>query len=89
MAGPYQNSFTEDGFSAPASNAFAITPSDTVLFANDTRGIYVGGAGNITVLMQGGGVVLFTAVPAGTILPIRADRVNATGTTATALVGLL
>lgn len=89
MAGPYPNAFTTDGFNAPAADAFAITPSDTVLFTNDTRGIYVGGAGNLTVLMQSGAVVLFTAVPAGTVLPIRAERVNATGTTATALVGLL
>jgi hypothetical protein len=89
MAGPYQNSFTADGFSAPAADAFAITPSDAVDFTNDTRAIYVGGAGNLTVVMQSGAVVLFTAVPAGTVLPIRADRVNATGTTATAMVGLL
>lgn len=68
--------------------AFAITPSDTVLFTRPVHGIYVGGAGNVTVLMKSGDVALFTAPPVGSILPVCAKRVNATGTSATALVAL-
>lgn len=68
--------------------AAAITPHDSNNLPAPTRGIYVGGAGNITAVMMDGGVVLFTAVPVGTILPIQCNRVNASGTTATLLVGL-
>ena len=78
----------------------AITPSDVTLFANPTRGIYIGGAGTIVAVPllpspQGNGgfvtgtPVTFTNCQAGTYLPIRAIRINATGTTATNLVALL
>ena len=66
--------------------AAAITPSDTVNLGG--RAIYVGGAGNVTVVTEGGNTTLFTAPPVGSIIPIRFTRVNSTGTTATALVAL-
>lgn len=70
------------------ARAVAITPSDTVSFTDGLcRAIYVGGAGNITALVNGS-PILFTAVPVGTILPIQATRVNATATTATAMLAL-
>lgn len=76
------------GGSGPSAQAVAVTPSDTTNFtAGDCRAIYVGTAGNITAVV-GGLAVLFTAVPAGMILPVRATRVNATGTTAAAMVAL-
>jgi hypothetical protein len=72
------------------SQAVAITTSD-VAGGNFTEGacraIYVGGAGNITAIVNGA-AVLFTAVPVGTTLPVEATRVNATATTATAMVAL-
>jgi hypothetical protein len=89
MAGPYPNSFAEMGLNSPAGDAFTITPSDSTDFANDTRGIYVGVTGNVSAVMQTGVTVVFIAVPAGTVLPIRVHRVNSTGTTASSLVGLL
>lgn len=65
----------------------AITPSDTVDEAFSA--IYVGGAGDVSVVMEAGGTaVTFKAPPVGTILPIRVKRVNATLTTATLLIGL-
>lgn len=74
---------------SPAWEALAVTPADADLSRMPTRGLYVGGAGNVTVVMAGGGsAVTFTNVPAGTILPIRVDRVNSTSTTATAIVAL-
>jgi hypothetical protein len=70
-----------------AADAFAITPSDTA--PNVTRGVYVGGAGNVTVVTLAGSTVTFTAVPVGTVVPIQTKLVKATLTTATLLVGLI
>lgn len=75
--------------SGQATGIFTITPHDTTLFAFTSSGVYVGGAGNISVLMSDGSTGIFIAVPVGSLLPIQADRVNATGTTATNLLGLL
>jgi len=65
-------------------DAVAITKSDTE--TNVFSGIYVGGAGNVTVVTEEGTTVTFTAPPVGTILPIRTQKVTA-ATTATLLVG--
>jgi hypothetical protein len=72
-----------------AHRASAITTSDSTIFVQPTRALYVGAAGNITVDMADGGTsVLFVAVQGGTILPIQVTRVYATGTTATSIVAL-
>lgn len=71
--------------------AVAITPSDTVdILPNSApiRALYVGGAGNVTGVLLDGTAILFTAPPVGAVIPVQLKRVNATGTTATALVGL-
>jgi hypothetical protein len=65
----------------------AITKSDTVNLGN-CIGIYVGGAGDLALVGQDDAVVTFSAVPAGTVLPCGAKRVNSTNTTATLLVAL-
>jgi hypothetical protein len=74
---------------APADTAFAITPNDAADLAETTRAIYVGTSGNLALTMATGGEVTFPAVPGGTVLPVRARRIKAAGTTATGLVGLL
>jgi len=78
------------GDSKPATQAFVISPSDTAdLPGGFTRGIYVGGTGNLRVdMIEGPGDVLFQAVPAGTVLPIRVKKVWSTNTTATLMVGM-
>ncbi len=72
-------------------NGFSITPSDATVFSQATRAIYVANTGNLTVMLtdknDSNNIVSFLAVPAGTILPIRAQRVYA-NSTATGLVGL-
>lgn len=65
----------------------AITPSDTVGYP-EAAGIYIGGTGNVVLLDAIGTVLTFNGVPAGTILPIKNARVNATSTTATGLIAL-
>lgn len=81
--------FHASGLDAPAENAAAITPNDTTDLPDTTRAIYVGGAGNLAVIMAGGGATItLTGVLAGMIYPLRVARVLATGTTATGLIGL-
>lgn len=65
----------------------AITPHDSTDIAT-TRAVYVGGAGNIVAVDVDGNATTFTAVAAGTLLPIRVSRINATNTTATAMVAI-
>lgn len=76
----------------PAEYAVVVTPSDSTNLTYTTRGLYVGGAGNVSVEMAGTGgqeeTVLFTGVQAGSVLPIAVTRVNSTSTTATTIVAL-
>lgn len=75
--------------SVPAENAFVVTPNDSVDLAHVTRGLWVGGAGNISVDLNGGQTaVLFSGVPAGTLLPLAVIRVRSTNTTATLIVAV-
>ena len=71
-----------------AVDYFAVTPSDSTNHAFTVRGYYVGGAGNLVAVTEGGVAVTFTNVQAGSTLAIRSDRVNSTSTTATNIVGL-
>lgn len=80
-------SSSRTGLSSPSGRAFAITAGASDL-TYVTRGIYVGGAGDVTVTMRDDGAsVTFSDVPAGTILPIRVKKVTAA--TASDLVGLV
>jgi hypothetical protein len=71
-----------------ARRAVAITTSDTVVYDQPTRAIYIGGSGNLRVDMVSGGTVTFVGLSAGTVLPIQAERVYAASTTATNLIAL-
>lgn len=84
MTAPY---LTADA-TVSARRAEAVTPSDTVTYEQPTRGVYVGGAGNLTVDMVSGGTVTFIGLGAGSLLPIQAVRVYETDTTATSIIAL-
>jgi hypothetical protein len=74
---------------APGQHAFAITPSDGTPLKQRTMYIYVGGAGDVTVKTEkNAAAVLFKACPVGMLLPVAAQYVMATGTTATSLTGI-
>jgi hypothetical protein len=74
--------------SGPGDLMAAVTPSDSADLANVTRAVYIGGAGDLTVINVAGITVTFKAVPVGTLLPIRVARIKATLTTASNLVAL-
>jgi hypothetical protein len=66
----------------------AVTPSDATVLT-PTKGLYIGGAGNVTVDFADGTTgVLLTAVAVGTLYPISVVKVKSTGTTATAIVAI-
>ena len=72
---------------SPALDAYTVVPHDT----NEvtvTRGIYVGGAGDIKLTTKNNKTVTFVAVPVGVILPVRAKIIFSTDTTATYMIGL-
>lgn len=74
----------------PASKAVAITPNDNTDLPITVRAVYVGGVGNLAVILKDDTTaVIFAGVPIGTLLPILVRRVLATGTTATSLIGLI
>ena len=74
---------------SPASHGFATTPHDTDPLGETTRALFIGGAGAVCVVMASGAELIFAGLAAGTVLPVRAIRVKATGTTASAILGLL
>lgn len=73
---------------APSGTYAEVVPADVDLDAF-TRGIYVGGAGDLTVLMGADQTttVTFVGVVAGSMLPIIASQIKA-ATTATNIVAL-
>lgn len=74
---------------SPYTKAAAITKSDADELSFVTRAIYVGGAGDISVILADDtAAVLLKAVPVGTLLRIRAKQVKATDTTASLLIAL-
>ena len=73
---------------SPASGAEAVTPHDTNELVKISREIYIGGTGNIAVVMKDGSEATFVNVPAGSRLPYRVKQVKATNTTATNIVSV-
>lgn len=67
----------------PVMHVASVTPSDSDNFAQFTRAIYVGGAGDIHYYTSAGDDETTQAVLAGSILPLRVYRILSTGTTAT------
>lgn len=73
-----------------AENAIAVDVSaaDQDL-PQGSRAIYVGGTGNLAVVMWDGATVTFNGMAAGYPLPIRARTILTSGTTATGIIALL
>lgn len=76
------------GGAASYVNAKAITPNDTTVFDPPYNAVWIGGAGNLVVVLVGGQTLTITAAAVNTIYPFRIKQVLATGTTATGVIGL-
>lgn len=76
------------GLNFPAEHAETVTPSDSVDLGVVSRSLYVGSAGNVSVVMLSGATVTFANVTSGSMLPIRVSRVRSTNTTASSIVSL-
>lgn len=75
-------------YNASAWGSLTVTKSDVTIFPSLTRGLWVGGAGDVAVRMADGTTPTYSAVPAGTLLPYQVDQVLSTGTTATLIVAV-
>jgi hypothetical protein len=81
--------------STGSENTYPVPADDTAAVVSRGSCIYVGGAGNVRVTMEDGGIVVFNGVTAGSFLPILALKIHGAnvggsglGTTATDLVAL-
>jgi hypothetical protein len=78
-----------DSVVAPATRAVAVVPHDVNALADVPKALFVGTGGHIVLRGSGGGAdVTFRNVADGTVLPVRAQFVRATGTTAADIVAL-
>ena len=69
-----------------AQKAVAVTPSDSTVLAV-TKGLYIGGTGNLVVTMADGVDATFTGISAGIVHPLSVTKVKA-ATTATSIVAV-
>lgn len=77
------------GLDSPPRKGFAVTPHDTNQLSNVSRGLWVGGNGDVSVILADDSVAItLSAVPAGTLLPLQAKIVKSSGTTATLIIAL-
>jgi hypothetical protein len=76
------------GSGQTARNFETVTPSDSVFLpGGECSALYIGVAGDVTILNATGNPITFKNVPVG-YLDCQTTRVNATGTTATDIVAL-
>lgn len=73
---------------SPASRGAEVAPSDGKDLDHVTRAIWVGQGGNLTLTLASGANVNLKNVQGGSLLPLRAKAVRATGTSASGIVAL-
>ena len=78
------------GGDAPGLTAAVVTPSDTTQLEPYSRALWVGGGGDLSVVMEGDNTnttVTFVGVATGTWMPLRCKKVMA-GTSASDIVAV-
>jgi len=84
-----QFSQTLDSVIAPATRAVAVVPNDSTPLTDIPKALFVGTGGAITMRgVAGSADQLWKNVPDGAVLPIRAQYIRATGTTAADILAL-
>lgn len=78
----------QDSYSGEDAAAIDVSATDAIFYPTPARGLYVGVTGNVNVVTLLGTTVLFTAVPAGAILPITVQKVLNASTTASGIVAI-
>lgn len=76
-----------EGTLSPYTRAVVLTKSDSNETPFLTRALYVGGTGDLTVTMANDVDCVISAVPVGTLLPLRIKKLK-NATTATLVVAL-
>lgn len=72
------------------TRARTVTTHNTNPLAEVSRAIWIGGGGDLRVLLKGDVVpVVFKNVAGGTLLPLRVQHVYTTGTTVTSMLVLM
>ena len=87
MADHFQNLADAPDFQA--RRLVAIAPHDTNDLAYVTKAVYIGTGGTVSIIAADDTAAVSLTVQDGAVLPIRAKRIRATGTTATGIVGML
>lgn len=70
----------------PSQEPFAVTPSDTTVFGQESRYLYVGTGGDVVIFTRGNQAITYKAVPTGGYVWASCIRVNSTSTTASNIV---
>jgi len=82
---------TSVNLTGASGSGASFTPTNIDIPNTQKRGccVYIGAAGNLQVMMEGGtSLITFSSLNAGTFLPILVKRINSTLTTATDLIAL-
>lgn len=70
-------------------SAAAITPSDSALVPQiNNKGLWVTGAGNVSILFWNSATPVVLTLAANTVYKFHFQKIMATGTTATGIIGL-
>ncbi|AKH42791.1 hypothetical protein FHS61_000564 [Altererythrobacter atlanticus] len=82
--------YLRDSVSDPARSAAPVTPDDGQDMPVVAKALFIGTGGDICLrCVDDGADVLFRNLSGGSILPVRAQAVRATGTTASDIVALI
>lgn len=86
---PSPSPYSASNNTSPGFDATAIVPSNTVNNPIIYRAVWVGSAGDVSLVTAAGNTAIFYAATAGSIIPVQCARVNVLNTTASLLVGII
>ncbi len=73
---------------APGRSWRAVTPSNSTNLPGGCRALWVGTAGDLSLVGDDDTAIVFTTPSNGYLLPLGPKRVNSTGTTASGIVAI-